>query len=103
MCIIVAPLLVGLAAAVSPKTVFVSTGIKHLYAISWLFGYPTSIFLYWLFNLVSPDKASHVLKTISGLPEVLDAEDGESLHSIAVDLPQGKASEKVMTSSVTEF
>jgi hypothetical protein len=103
MAIVVAPLLVGLAAVISPKTVTVNLGIRHLYAISWLFGYPTSIFLYWFFNFVSPHHESMVPKTISGVPDFLDAESAGSVHSGSEVVQGGKLQEKVTVRDVTSI
>ncbi|KAH7400251.1 uracil permease [Cadophora sp. MPI-SDFR-AT-0126] len=66
----IAPLLVGLAYSISP-TVHIGVGLKHLYAISWLFGYPTSIALYSFFSYVSPPTASMVSET-AGLSETIE-------------------------------
>ena len=74
----VTPLLVGLAYSISPTTVHINVGLKHLYAISWLFGYPTSIVLYTFFSYVSPPTASMVSET-TGLPETIEAFETDSV------------------------
>lgn len=75
--IVIAPLLVGLAYQISPTTVSIDGGLVNLYSISWLFGYPTSIFLYSLFSYISVPTETMVPKTIPGVPEIIDGENAD--------------------------
>lgn len=80
MVTVITPLLPGLAATVSPATVTVDSGLVHLYDISWLFGFPTSVFLYWILNLVAPARDTLVPKTIPGVIS-LEGNDAEEIGS----------------------
>jgi nucleobase:cation symporter-1, NCS1 family len=81
MLVIIVPMLPGLGYAVSPETVNVPTGLIHLYDISWLYGYHASMFLYWLFNVISPAGETLIAKTIPGIPEVVEGVDAGSVES----------------------
>jgi NCS1 family nucleobase:cation symporter-1 len=76
------PCLPGLAQSISPDSVGVNEGIKHLYAFSWLFGICISVFLYTSLNYMFPAKATLVLATVWGPNDsVLEAyAAGESIR-----------------------
>lgn len=99
MVAIVGPLLPGLAAAVSPTTVTLNSGLIHLYDINWLFGFPTSVFIFWILNLVAPARETLVPKTIPGVTscEGIDAEETASAPSTPSSIHEKSAG--VMMSS----
>lgn len=48
----------GLARAVSPSTVHIGIGLRHLYSISWLFGFFTALISYFTLMKVFPAKST---------------------------------------------
>ncbi|KAK7211583.1 hypothetical protein V2G26_018761 [Clonostachys chloroleuca] len=52
------PLLPGLARVVSPSSVSIDMGLRHLYSISWLFGFITSLVSYFLLMKIFPAKST---------------------------------------------
>lgn len=69
MIAVLGPLLPGLAASVSPTTVFIPEGLSNLYDISWLYGFHVSILLYWALSYFFPPKETFVMSHISAFPE----------------------------------
>lgn len=82
--ITIIPLLPALANKVNPR-IRLQEGLKNLFTINWIYGFFLSIFLYYTLNLLFPDKATLISKTITGFEytggEEVDAEsypgDGE--------------------------
>ncbi|KAH7305529.1 uracil permease [Stachybotrys elegans] len=66
---VMAPLLPGLAARVSPSTVNIDRGLVHLFAMNWLFGFFTSIFVYYVANVFWPYKKTLIPEVIDGFAE----------------------------------
>ena len=61
-----APCLPGLAQSISPDSISVDKGIKHLYTFSWLFGICMSVGLYTSLNYIFPAKSTLILATVWG-------------------------------------
>lgn len=62
----VGPNLPGLAFSINSNT-GISAGAKHLYSFCWLYGFVSSIVIYWALHTVLPAKESKIEKTIDGL------------------------------------
>ncbi|KKY15336.1 putative ncs1 allantoate transporter [Phaeomoniella chlamydospora] len=73
--IVIVPLLPGLASAVSPSTVQISEGLKHLYDFNWLYGFLLSIFLYVGLNWGFPEPSTTADRVIYGVPEAVSGDD----------------------------
>lgn len=70
LLVIIPPLFPGLARSIKPSAVHVSQGILHLYSFNWLFGFCTSVALYWILDRVFPAEETYVTKTIHGLHDL---------------------------------
>ncbi|KAL2890420.1 NCS1 nucleoside transporter family [Ceratocystis lukuohia] len=70
------PNLPGLAKAIDPDSVHISKGASNLYTFNYLFGFTTSVFLYWLLSTISPPTESLVSKTIFGNEDSQQGMDG---------------------------
>jgi cytosine/uracil/thiamine/allantoin permease len=92
---IVTPLLPGLAHAISPPNVSVNSGIDHLYAISWLYGFHASILLYYALAYLWPVSESLVSKTVSGPADLIEGLDVEG--RIAIIVPDEKGEKEMST------
>ena len=81
LLVIIPPLLPGLASSIKPSAVHVNQGILHLYSFNWLFGFCTSVALYWFLNYVWPamethvDQAIHGLHDTDGLPSIVGQDE----------------------------
>ena len=80
--LIVPPLLPGLAHSISPTTVHLSAGILHLYSFNWLFGFCTSVVLYWALSVVSPAHSTLVKEPIPAFRVI----DGREVAHIADEM-----------------
>lgn len=70
LLLVIVPMLPALANKVTPDAVSVPAGLAHIFSINWLYCFFTSAVLYYVFNLVDPDKKTLIDATISG--EVLE-------------------------------
>lgn len=86
--VIVTPLLPGLAYSISPTKVVANTGVNHLFAISWLYGFHASIALYYGLTWMWPVKETLVTETIPGTAESLNGLDVE--ERIDIKVPEEK-------------
>lgn len=75
----------GLANRVSPRAVAIPDGLKHLFAINWLYGFVLSVVFYAVLNLVWPQKNTLIPHTIHGTPMSAIEVDEESLQSSPVE------------------
>ncbi|KAF4125819.1 nucleobase:cation symporter-1, NCS1 family [Geosmithia morbida] len=64
--VVIVPLLPALGNKVTPQNVPLNEGLKHLFAFNWLYGYITSLFLYWLLNYLFPAEETLVPVTVPG-------------------------------------
>jgi nucleobase:cation symporter-1, NCS1 family len=75
--VIVAPLLPGLAQAISPNTVHLNAGLTHLYYINWEFGFATSIVCYYILMKVFPAPETMIAKPVLVFGESGGDSEGE--------------------------
>ncbi|KAJ9144910.1 NCS1 nucleoside transporter family [Pleurostoma richardsiae] len=68
------PNLPGLAYSINSSTVSISEGSRHLYSFNWLFGFTTSVFLYYALSLAFPPRDTYVSKTIFGFETIAAVE-----------------------------
>ncbi|KAK3116627.1 hypothetical protein LTR53_002802 [Teratosphaeriaceae sp. CCFEE 6253] len=76
--LVIVPLLPGMANKVTPGSVAISTGLKHLFAFNWLYGFCLSIAMYWTLNAVAPDRQTLIPEVVHGTPPVMDGVDVDS-------------------------
>ncbi|KAL6242011.1 hypothetical protein RBB50_010922 [Rhinocladiella similis] len=72
MVVAVAPVLPGMIHAIN-NNILIGTGLTHLYNINWIYGTSVSVFLYWAFNAIKPDRATLI-------PRVVEAEEYLTVH-----------------------
>lgn len=75
---VMAPVLPGVAYAVSPNNVFISTGLKHLYSINWLYSFFTSSVLYYLLNLLFPNSTTLIERVVPGVRPAVESVDSDA-------------------------
>ena len=69
-----------MAEKVTPESVNIDGGLPHLMTFNWIYGFCLSIVMYWVLNLVAPDKTTLIPQVVHGTPPVVDsmAIDGDS-------------------------
>lgn len=79
MCnlLVIVPLLPGLAHSVTPDNVSIDTGLQHLYAINYLYGFCLSFTLYFVLNYFWPDRATLIPAVVPGVVRPLNAVDSD--------------------------
>lgn len=64
--LVVVPLLPALGNRVTPDAVHISEGLANLFTFNWLYGFFTSIFLYWILNFFFPHRPSLIPAVVPG-------------------------------------
>ncbi|KAJ5993242.1 NCS1 allantoate transporter [Penicillium sp. IBT 35674x] len=75
--LVIVPLLPGLAHSVTPDNVSIDTGLQHLYAINYLYGFCLSFTLYYALNYFWPDRATLIPRVVPGVLRPLNAVDSD--------------------------
>ncbi|KAK3676881.1 hypothetical protein LTR78_003085 [Recurvomyces mirabilis] len=70
--VVIVPLLPGMANKVTPASVHIDQGLKHLFDFNWIYGFCLSIAMYWVLNVVSPDKRTLIPEVVHGTSPVLN-------------------------------
>ncbi|KAJ5895981.1 NCS1 allantoate transporter [Penicillium subrubescens] len=65
--VVILPLLPGLAHSVTPNNVNIDTGLRHLYAINYLYGFCVSFTFYFSLNYFWPDQATLIPAVVPGV------------------------------------
>ncbi|KAK5729515.1 hypothetical protein LTR17_011935 [Elasticomyces elasticus] len=76
--VVIIPLLPGMANKVTPDAVSINTGLQHLFAFNWLYGFILSVTMYGLLNLFFPDKATLIPAVVHGTPQIIEGLDVDS-------------------------
>ncbi|KAJ3460764.1 hypothetical protein MRS44_011631 [Fusarium solani] len=93
---IVGPLVPGLARAASPSAVHIGTGLRHLYSISWLFGFFTALISYFTLMKVFPAKSTltrrdEVLNGLNVIESDLEHQHGPDIVDMkGTSIPEAK-------------
>lgn len=74
---VIIPLLPGLAHSVTPTKVNIDTGLRHLYAINYLYGFCLSFTFYFSLNHFWPDRATLIPAVVPGVVRPLDSVDSD--------------------------
>lgn len=69
---VIVPMLPGLAHKVTPKNVHIPTALSNLFSVNWLYGFCASCILYYVLNVVFPDRGTLIEHTITGDTEVVE-------------------------------
>jgi NCS1 family nucleobase:cation symporter-1 len=94
--VVIVPLLPGLAHAVTPDDVSINTGLQHLYAINYLYGFSLSFGLYFVLNYIWPNRETLVPAVVPGVVHPLNAVDSDLEADLSTgDLKQSSASPKM--------
>lgn len=99
--VVIAPLLPGLAYSVTPQSVFIDIGSQHLYSINWLFGFLTSSILYYVLNLLFPDRTTLIERVVYGTQAPVETVDGDLEGQARSEKTVGSAEEKRDPSEIT--
>ncbi|KAF2092331.1 NCS1 nucleoside transporter [Saccharata proteae CBS 121410] len=69
--LVIVPMLPGLAYKVTPEDVHIDTGLQHLFTFNWLYGFTLSVVLYYVLNIVWPDRATLIPHIVYGAGNVI--------------------------------
>lgn len=64
--VVIVPLLPALGQKVTPDNVSISKGLENLFSFNWLYGFVTSVFLYYVLNYFFPHRATLIDKAVLG-------------------------------------
>jgi len=81
MILVVFPMLPALANKVTPKNVHIPIGLNHLFAINWLYGFVTSCMLYYVLNVLFPDRKTLIPEIIHGDIEIVEGVESNDQKS----------------------
>lgn len=82
-------MLPALANKVTPNNVHIPSALSHLFAINWLYGFVASSVLYYVFNLISPDRGTLLTHGVSGDIEYVEGLSSEQQSAIG-DIDQSE-------------
>lgn len=82
--LVIVPVLPALGNKVTPESVHIPKGLANLFTINWLYGFISSIILYYVFNLVHPNKVAFVDELVLG--EVFEGVDNTGSDSSVAEL-----------------
>lgn len=82
--VVIVPLLPALAHKVTPKNIQISQGLQNLFSFNWMYGFVTSICIYYALNLLFPHRPTLIARVIPGYQYTIDGmeADTESQNSM---------------------
>ncbi|TVY44681.1 putative permease [Lachnellula subtilissima] len=89
MILVIVPMLPALANKVTPKNVHIPIELSHLFAINWLYGFVASCVLYYVLNVVFPDRKTLIPEVIHGDTEIVEGVG--SIDQSSTDGAEGRA------------
>jgi NCS1 family nucleobase:cation symporter-1 len=72
MIFVIAPMLPALANKVTPNNVHIPIALNHLFTINWLYGFVSSCVLYYVLNVIFPDRGTLIPEVIHGDTEAVE-------------------------------
>jgi len=72
MILVIVPMLPALENKVTPNHVHIPKELSNLFAINWLYGFVASSVLYYVLNVVFPDKRTLIACVVQGETEVVE-------------------------------
>jgi NCS1 family nucleobase:cation symporter-1 len=72
MVLVIVPMLPALANKVTPNNVYIPKELSNLFAINWLYGFVASCVLYYVLNVIFPDRGTLIARVIQGDTEVVE-------------------------------
>lgn len=85
MIFVIVPMLPALANKVTPKNVHIPKGLSNLFTINWLYGFVASCVLYYVLNVIFPDKATLIPEVIHGDTQVVEGVEGAARSDTSSD------------------
>ncbi|KAI0121223.1 putative allantoin permease [Xylariales sp. AK1849] len=81
--VVICPLLPALGHKATPQKVAISEGLQQLFSFNWIYGFVTSICLYYMLNLFFPHRPTLIERVVPGYQYTVDGvdEDTESQGS----------------------
>ena len=89
MILVIVPMLPALANKVTPESVHIPIELSHLFAINWLYGFVASCVLYYVLNVVFPDRKTLIPEVIHGDTEIVEGVG--SIDQCSMDGAEGRA------------
>ncbi|KAH9903634.1 uracil permease [Xylariomycetidae sp. FL2044] len=82
--VVIVPLLPALGQKVTPDNVYISQGLSNLFKFNWLYGFVTSIFMYYVLNVLFPHRPTLIERVVPGHQYAIDGieADAESRGSM---------------------
>jgi nucleobase:cation symporter-1, NCS1 family len=68
LAVVILPLMPGLAQRVTPDNVNIPDGMRHLFAINYMYGFVSAMVLYLVLNWIWPDKKTLIPYVVHGTP-----------------------------------
>jgi NCS1 family nucleobase:cation symporter-1 len=99
MIVVIVPMLPALANKVTPTKVQIPTALSHIFAINWLYGFIAACVLYYVLNLIFPDRGTLIPSVIHGDMEVVE---GVSSSNESTDGDIGHAEKALNTEEPKE-
>lgn len=65
-------MLPALAHKVTPDSVHIPKALSNLFSINWLYGFVASCVIYYVLNVVFPDKETLIPAMVEGYPDVVE-------------------------------
>lgn len=83
--VVIVPLLPALAHKVTPQNAHISQGLQNLFNFNWIYGFVTSIFIYYFLNLIFPHRPTLIDRVVPGYQYAIDGveADTESQNSVS--------------------
>jgi NCS1 family nucleobase:cation symporter-1 len=72
MILVIVPMLPALANKVTPKRVHIPIGLSHLFTINWLYGFIASCVIYYVLNIIFPDRGTLIPSGVTGEVEIVE-------------------------------
>jgi NCS1 family nucleobase:cation symporter-1 len=72
MVLVIVPMLPALANKVTPNNVYIPKELSNLFDINWLYGFVVSCVLYYVLNVIFPDRRTLIARVIQGDTEVVE-------------------------------
>ncbi|KAH7393563.1 NCS1 allantoate transporter [Cadophora sp. MPI-SDFR-AT-0126] len=72
MILVIVPMLPALAHKVTPDSVHIPKELSNLFSINWLYGFVASCIIYYVLNVVFPDKETLIPAVVEGYADVVD-------------------------------
>ncbi|KAI0484972.1 uracil permease [Xylariaceae sp. FL0804] len=84
--VVIVPLLPALGHSVTPQSVTINEGLQHLFSFNWIYGFVTSVALYYALNLFFPHHPTLIPRVVPRYQSMIEGleGDGESCSTTAV-------------------